>query len=74
MVIYNMAEKNKAKEIKNFKKVDKITRIITIVICVILGSIFLAACVYMLSLINEEQKANKNINTNTVQNMNIVNM
>jgi len=73
MVIYNMAEKNKVKEIKNFNKIDKITRVITITTSVILGSIFLAACVYMLSLINEEQKANNNSN-NTVQNMNLVNM
>lgn len=73
MVIYNMTEKNKVKEIKNFNKIDKITRVITITTSVILGSVFLAACVYMLSLISEEQKANNNSN-NTVQNMNLVNM
>lgn len=68
-----MTEKNKVKEIKNFNKIDKITRVITITTSVILGSVFLAACVYMLSLISEEQKANNNSN-NTVQNMNLVNM
>jgi len=74
MVIYNMAEKKVAKEIKDFKKVDKITRNVTIVVSVILGSIFLSACIYLLSMINEEQKANNGNNSNTVQNINLVNM
>lgn len=69
-----MAEKNEAKEIKDFKKVDKITRIVTIAISVILGSIFLGACVYMLSMISEPQDGNSSSNNNSVQNMNLVNM
>ena len=69
-----MTEKNEVKEIKDFKKIDKITRTVTIAISVILGSIFLSACIYMLSMINEEQNASTSNNSNAVQNMNLVNM
>ena len=68
-----MTEMKEVKEVKDFKKIDKITRIVTITVSVILGSIFLGACVYMLHMINEPQDQNSS-NTNTIQNMNLVNM
>ena len=40
------------KEKVEFEKIDKITRIITMVSCVVLGSIFIGACVYMLNKIS----------------------
>lgn len=61
-------EENKKEQ---FNKVDKITNAVTIVICVILGSIFVGACVYMLNMINENQNT-KSSNYTTPQNMNLV--
>ena len=57
----------------DFNKIDNATKIITIVISVILGSIFLGACAYMLVLINEPQ-TNEINNINTPQNVNLVKM
>lgn len=67
---------NKEENNKQFEKVDKITRIFTIIICCSLGAVFLAACTYMINLIGEEQN-NAQTNTNNsaeVQNMNLVSM
>lgn len=62
------------KEKKKLDKVDKITRIFTISVSVILGSIFLAACVYLLKMIQEEQQTNKITANYEVQSVNLVNM
>ena len=68
-------KKTKAK--KDFSRIDYITKNFLIVSCVVLGSIFLAACAYLITLIgdaqNEKQYDNSN-NDKTVQNMNLVSM
>ena len=63
------------KEKKDFSKIEKITKNFILVSCVILGSIFLAACAYMLMLISDAQNETQAIDKNqTVQNMNLVSM
>ena len=67
-------KKGENKEEREFQKVDKITKIITIIICVVLGTIFLAACIYMLDLIAENQSVASNNSNNVPQNVNLVNI
>jgi len=67
----------KNKEKKDFSKIDYITKNFLIVSCVVLGSIFLAACAYLLMLIGDAQNEKQYVNSNndkTVQNMNLVSM
>ena len=60
---------------KELSKFDKISKNFLIVSCVILGSIFLAACAYMLTLINDANKDNSLKQKNSiVDNIDFVNM
>ena len=59
---------------KDFKKVDQITKIITIILCVCLGAVFLGACVYMMEMITAPQDVQNTSDTNVPQNMNLVSM
>lgn len=45
-----------------------------IVSCVVLGSVFLAVCAFMINLIKDEQNIKQEVSTKTVQNMNLVNV
>jgi len=75
IIMVRYMDVTKVEEKKDFKKIDKITRNFVIVSSVILGSIFLAACAYMLVLINDaKQESATQKNTETVQNMNLVSM
>lgn len=75
IIMVRYMDVTKVEEKKDFKKIDKITRNFVIVSSVILGSIFLAACTYMLVLINNaKQESATQKNTETVQNMNLVSM
>ena len=67
-------KKSEISENKNIKTIDTITKIVSITISVILGSIFLGACVYLLTMINDSQTETKPTNNATVQNINLVNM
>jgi len=75
IIMVRYMDVTKVEEKKDFKKIDKITRNFVIVSSVILGSIFLAACAYMLVLINDaKQEPATQKNNETVQNMNLVSM
>ena len=50
-----MDDKNKTEE--KLKKIDKVTNIVTILVCTILGAVFLAACTYMLKMINSNESS-----------------
>lgn len=73
IVVICMKNTKDNKKENTLKKIDKITKIFTIVVCVLLGSIFLAACAYMVKMINEEQSGTVS-NTNVPQNLSLVNM
>ena len=55
-------KRNKAK--KDFSRIDYITKNFLIVSCVVLGSIFLAACAYLLTLIGDAQNEKQYVNSN----------
>lgn len=69
----NFMKSNK-KKTQDFKTIDKITKIFTICISVILGAIFLGACAYMLKLISESDNVSCASNKSEIQNMSLVNM
>ena len=75
IILVKCMDIKKVEEKKDFKKVDKITRNFVVISCVVLGSVFLAACVYMLTLISDAQNSNTYTHNNyNVQNMNLVSM
>lgn len=69
-----MNKKKNISEVNNFKTIDMITKVFAIFVSIVLGTIFLCACIYMLKMIDEAQNESKDYKESAVQNINLVNM